>query len=169
MLVYIVRHGESEAPAKGKGHGSEERHLTPDGRLWAKRVVSVAEKELGFRPDLILSSPLARAKETAEIARDTLDLKSEIKIEECLLGERPVHDVYATLRKLKSLQSVALVSHLPLINHLVADLLGAESNIGLHTGAIAGIQCKGNPGHAKGSLRWLLPPLQWFDGKQWPT
>ena len=169
MLVYIVRHGESEAPAKGKGHATEERRLTPDGRRWAKRVVSVAEKELGFRPERILSSPLARAKETAEIARDTLDLKSEIQIEECLLGERPVRDVYATLRKLKSPQSVALVSHLPLINHLVADLLGAESNIGLHTGAIAGIQCKGNPGHAKGSLRWLLPPLQWFDGKQWPT
>jgi phosphohistidine phosphatase len=169
MLIYIVRHGESEAPKKGKGHASEERHLTPDGRLWAKRVVSVAEKELGFRPDLILSSPLARAKETAEIARDTLRLKSEIQIEEGLLGERPVQDVYATLRKLKSLQSVAIVSHLPLISHLVADLLGAESNIGLHTGAIAGIQCKGNPGHGKGSLRWLLPPLQWFDGKQWPT
>jgi phosphohistidine phosphatase len=169
MLVYIVRHGESEAPAKGKGHATEERHLTPDGRLWAKRVVSVAEKELGFRPDRILSSPLARAKETAEIARETLDLKSEIQIEECLLGERPVKDVYATLRKLKSAESVALVSHLPLIDHLVADLLGAESNIRLHTGAIAGIQCKGNPGHGKGSLRWLLPPLQWFDGKQWPS
>src|SRR2546428_14157759 len=88
MLVYIVRHGESEAPAKGKGHATKERHLTPDGRRWAKRVVSVAEKELGFRPDLILLSPLARAKETAEIARDTLHIKSEILIEECLL--RPV-------------------------------------------------------------------------------
>jgi phosphohistidine phosphatase len=168
MLVYVVRHGESQSPTKRKGHATDERHLTPDGRRWAKRVVSVAEKELGFRPEAILSSPLARAKETAEIARETLDLKPEVQIEECLLGERPVQEVYATLRKLKSLQSVALVSHLPLINHLVADLLGAESNIGLHTGAIAGIQCKGNPGHSKGSLRWLLPPLQWFDGKQWP-
>ncbi len=168
MLVYIVRHGESEAPTKGKGHTTEERHLTAAGRLWAKRVVSVAEKELGFRPGLILSSPLARAKETAEIARETLDLKSEIQVEPCLLGERPVTEVYATLRKLRSAESVALVSHLPLIDHLVADLLGAESEIRLHTGAIAGIQCKGLPGHAKGSLRWLLPPLQWFDGKQWP-
>src|SRR5207245_9692540 len=159
MLVYIVRHGESEAPAKGKGHATEERHLTPDGRLWAKRVVSVAEKELGFRPDLILSSPLARAKETAEIARETLDLKSEIQIEECLLGERPVQDVYATLRKLKSLQSVALVSHLPLINHLVADLLGAESHIGLQTGGTAGIQCKGNPDVAKVALPRTCPAL----------
>jgi len=168
MLVYIFRHGESEAPAKGKGHATEERHLTPDGRMWAKRVVSVAEKEIGFRPAVILSSPLARAKETAEIARQTLDLKSEIQIEDCLLGERPFKDVYASLRKLKSPASVALVSHLPLIDHLLADLLGADSNIRLHTGAIAAIQCKGNPGHARGSLRWLLPPLQWFDGKQWP-
>jgi len=112
---------------------------------------------------------LARAKETAEIARQALDLKSEIQVEPCLLGERPVTEVYATLRKLRSAESVALVSHLPLIDHLVADLLGAESEIRLHTGAIAGIQCKGLPGHAKGSLRWLLPPLQSFDGKQWPS
>src|SRR5436309_9098994 len=121
MLVYIVRHGESEAPAKGKGHATEERHLTPQGRLWAKRVVSVAEKELGFRPDRILSSPLARAKETAEIARETLDLKSEIQIEECLLGERPVQDVYATLRNVKWPARVALVAHFHLIKQLVGD------------------------------------------------
>src|SRR2546425_11860106 len=111
MLVYIVRHGESEAPAKGKGHATEERHLTPDGRLWAKRVVSVAEKELGFRPDLILSSPLARAKETAEIARETLDLKLEVQVEPCLLGETPVTEVCATLIKLRSAESIALISH----------------------------------------------------------
>src|SRR2546422_11510700 len=117
MLVYIVRHGESEAPAKGKGHATEERHLTPDGRLWAKRVVSVAGKELGFRPDLILSSPLARAKEPAEIARETLDLKSEIQIEEGLLGERPVQDLYATLGKWQRLQNAALVAHLHLLHH----------------------------------------------------
>src|SRR2546428_8551714 len=133
MLVYIVRHGESEAPTKGRGLTTEERHLTAAGGLWAKRVVSVAEKELGCRPGLILSSPLARAKETAEIARETLDLKSEIQVEPCLLGETPVTEVYATLRKLRSTESVALVSHLPLIDHLVCRLLLEKKKLSVQT------------------------------------
>jgi phosphohistidine phosphatase len=168
MLVYIVRHGESESPQKGTKRGGEERHLTPDGRKWAGKVVALAEKELGFRPARILSSPLARARETADIARTTLRLASEVEIEECLEGDGQVKDVYAVLRK-RDLGSVALVSHLPLIDHLLADLLGGESNVRLHTGAIAAIQCQSKPRHGKGSLRWLLPPLQWFDGTQWPS
>src|SRR5207245_10633645 len=99
MLVYIFRHGESEAPAKGKGHATEERHLTPDGRMWAKRVVSVAEKEIGFRPAVILSSPLARAKETAAVPRQTLDLKSELQLADCLHAERPRTDATTSPRQ----------------------------------------------------------------------
>jgi phosphohistidine phosphatase len=167
MLIYIFRHGEADWPAKGKSHEGEERHLTSEGKSDVGKVVGFAEKELGFKPDLILSSPLARAKETAAIARQTLGLKAEVEIEECLEGDAPVKDVYAVLKK-RGPQSVALVTHLPLIDHLFTDLLGGESNIGLHNGAIAAIQCKANPGHAKGSLRWLLPPARFFDGKNWP-
>src|SRR2546428_13680163 len=111
MLVYIFRHGESEAPAKGKGHATEERHLTPDGRMWAKRVVSVAEKEIGFRPAGILSSPLAPAKETREIALQKLARKTEIQIENCLLGERPFKGGCASRRKFKWPVVVQLGSH----------------------------------------------------------
>ncbi len=167
MLVYIFRHGEAEAPKKGKAGASEEGHLTPDGKHWVAHVVSLAEKELGFNPELILSSPLARAKETAEIAHRTLGIKSDVAIVDCLLGDAEVKAVYAVLRN-RGPESVALVTHLPLIDHLIADLLGGESNIGLHSGSIAAIQCKANPGHAKGSLRWLLPPRRYFDGKKWP-
>lgn len=166
MLIYIFRHGEADWPEGRPRRKGDERHLTPEGRRWVAKVVSVADKELGFRPGLILSSPLARARETAEVARETLGMASEVGIEECLVGESQPKDVYAVLRKRNS-GSVALVTHLPLIGYLFADLLGGESNIGLHSGAIAAIQCKGNPGRGKGSLRWLLPPLQWYDGKNW--
>lgn len=167
MLIYIFRHGEADWPAKGKTHEGEERHLTPEGERDVGKVVALAEKELGFKPDLILSSPLARAKETAAIARQTLRMKGEFEIEDCLEGDAEVKDVYAVLRK-RGPNSVALVTHLPLIDHLFADLLGGESSMGLHSGAIAAIQCKANPGRGKGSLRWLLPPARFFDGKNWP-
>jgi phosphohistidine phosphatase len=167
MLIYIFRHGEADWIGEAKKRKGEERHLTTEGRKWVGRVTALASKELGFRPDLLLTSPLARAKETAEIARDTLGSAQEPEVEECLLGEGQVKDVYAVLRK-RAPGSVALVTHLPLIDHLFGDLLGGESNIGLHSGSVAAIQCKANPGHGKGSLRWLLPPLRYFDGKNWP-
>ncbi len=151
MLLYIFRHGEAKSPETRRGQPKEERHLTPDGKLWVGRVISTATRELGFKPEVILSSPLARAKETAEIARQALGGKVKVGIEDCLEGDRQVPEVYRTLRTWKAAGSVALVSHLPLIDHLIADLLGGDSNVGLYSGAIACIRCKPSPGHGKGT------------------
>ncbi len=167
MLLYIFRHGESERPKNAKAEAKDAWHLTRDGERWVANVVSLAEKELGFHPDRILSSPLARATETAEIAHRTLAMKSDVAVEESLLGDAQVADVYRALRQWKQDESVALVTHQPLIDRLLADLLGGESNVGLYNGAIACIRTKTNPGHGKGTLLWLLPPRQWYDGKQW--
>ena len=167
MLLYLMRHAETEHdPPKSTMRTIEELHLTPNGRLWTGKLVSLVEKELGFRPDRILSSPLARAKETAAIARDTLNLKAEVEYEESLRADGNIKDVYAAVRK-QGVESIALVSHIPIINQMFANLLRADSNIGLYSGAIACIRVKGSPGKGKGMLLWMVPPRLWFDGKQW--
>lgn len=170
-MVYVFRHGEA-AQAKNKQKSrsriKDEPHLTSDGKLWVKRVVSNASKELGFKPDIIVSSPLARARETAEIARQVLRLKTEVQVEESLEGERKVEEVYQTLRNLKRTDHVALVSHQPLVKNLVSDLTGGDSKVWVYVGGIACIQCtKHFPGHARGTLVWLHPPLQWYKDRKW--
>jgi phosphohistidine phosphatase SixA len=122
---------------------------------------------LGFNPEQILSSPLARAKETAEIVRRTLGTKSDVAVEESLLADAAASDVYRALRTWKGAEGIALITHLPLIHRFVGELLGAESTVGLYNGAIACIRCKTTPGHGKGTLLWLLPPRQWLEGGQW--
>lgn len=167
MLLYLMRHAETEHdPPKPTMRTIEELHLTSDGKAWTGRLVSLVEKELGFHPERILASPLARAKETAEIARHTLNLKPEVEYEQSLKADGEIRAVYAAVRK-QRVESVAIVSHIPIINRLFADLLGADANIGLYTGAIACIRIKGNPGRGKGMLLWMVPPRMWFDGKQW--
>ena len=147
----------------------KDRHITPEGRKWAQNCVNLAKNELGLSPDWIISSPLIRAKETAEIAAEIFDKRSKLVFDDCLLGERPINETYMRLRKLDKTDSALLVSHQPLLRNLIGDLLGAKSNVGLYSGAIACVQCDTYPKHGKGILLWLLPPRSNFDGKKWIT
>jgi len=165
VIIYILRHAESYP--KTRSVTDEERRITPRGRTWVKRTVRIAHRELGFEPTVIVSSPLVRAKETADVARRTLRLNSEVIVEECLRAESRVAEVYKRLRKLRKSDAVVLVSHQPLMRNLMADLLGAKSNIWMYQGAISCVQCKSYPKHNSGGLAWLLPPSIWYHDGKW--
>jgi phosphohistidine phosphatase len=66
MLLALLRHGTAEDAGPATGYQDEPRRLTADG---ARRVREVAAgmAQLGIRPDAVLTSPLARCVETAEI------------------------------------------------------------------------------------------------------
>lgn len=83
-LIYFVRHGETEFNAKNIRQGPK-GHLTEKGRAQALNTAFRFPKEKG-RPQVIISSPYERTKETAEIIARELNIK---KIEYCdLLKER---------------------------------------------------------------------------------
>jgi phosphohistidine phosphatase len=168
MIIYIMRHAPIEFGRKDLPKVSD-RPITPQGRKWSHNVVKLAKSELGLNPDCILSSPLLRARETAEIVGEIFDRQSKILFDDCLLGESPVDKTYARLREFDKTDSILLVSHQPLLRNLIADLLGAKSNVGLYSGAIACVQTDTYPRHGKGILLWLLPPRNNFDGKKWIT
>ncbi len=118
MMIYIFRYGEVAVTRKAQRKKPErsnedERHLTSRGRLWVKKVASLANENLGFEPEVIMSSPLPRARETAEVAKKVLGLKSEIIIEESLVGNGKVEGVYQALHKLKGVHSIALLTSAP--------------------------------------------------------
>ncbi len=166
MIIYIMRHAPIEFGRKDLPKVSE-RHITPEGSKWAHNVVRLAKNELGLNPDWIMSSPLPIAKETAEIVGEEFEKQPKVVFDDCLLGERPVDETYARLRKFDKTDTILLVSHQPLLRNLIADLLGAKSNVGLYSGAIACIQTETFPKHGKGIMLWLLPPRNNFDGKKW--
>jgi broad specificity phosphatase PhoE len=62
--IFIVRHGETEWSAAGKHTGVTDLPLTENGR---KQAAIAAEKLAGEHFDLVLCSPLMRARQTAEI------------------------------------------------------------------------------------------------------
>jgi broad specificity phosphatase PhoE len=69
--LIVVRHGESEGNAKGLAQGRLPFPLTERGRAQAQRVAEVIGA-LGWRPDNVVTSPLARCVETAGILAKVL-------------------------------------------------------------------------------------------------
>ncbi len=73
----LLRHGESEGNAQRYVQGQTDFPLTPTGRLQAQTLAQ-RWKEEGAAFDLVIASPLSRARETAEIISAALGLPLEI-------------------------------------------------------------------------------------------
>jgi phosphohistidine phosphatase len=154
MDVYIFRHALADF---GKDPHNDDPPLSNEGTLDARTVVRFA-KGLDFRPSVIASSPLLRAKQTAEIARKELGLKAGVIVDECLYGDVSPANALAFLSQFKRQDRVVLVSHMPLIFELLYDLVGGRAQIELGNGSIACIKFKGALAKGKGTLFWLVQP-----------
>jgi phosphohistidine phosphatase len=155
MKVYIFRHAMAAFGAKSH---SDDPAVTKEGASDTGRVVELARDKLGFKPNVIASSPLVRAKQTAELAREILGSKTEVVVDGCLYGDRRPADVIAFLSKFKKTDRVALVSHMPLIFELLYDLIGGRAEIELLNGSIACVDFAGMASSGRGKLIWLVQP-----------
>jgi probable phosphoglycerate mutase len=92
VTLYFARHGQTEANLAKRFSGEKDTPLTALGREQAREVGLVLKRELGVQPTLaFVSSPLARARATMEIARAALELPRqgyaiEPRIQEIDLG-----------------------------------------------------------------------------------
>src|SRR5580658_10088835 len=123
MELYILRHGIAELGSPGR---DSERELTDDGRKKTAAVVEAARRA-GLAPSLILSSPYARAIQTARVAADELDYKGHIVKIDSLEPHRTPEAVWSELREYREETSILLAGHEPLLGHLVAYLLSAPT------------------------------------------
>ncbi len=76
FIITLLRHGESVGNAESRWQGQADFPLTEKGRAQA-RVLAERWKNENMQYDLVISSPLTRTKETAEIIASALDLKVE--------------------------------------------------------------------------------------------
>ena len=147
MKLYFFRHGEADWPNWDKP--DDERPLTKNG---AKEVRKVAKLLGQLKVDsLILTSPLPRASQTAEIAADVLDveMREDDRIE-------PGFDVSALKKLLRenAAQSVMVVGHEPDFSEVIGELTGGR--IKLSKAGVAFVDL--DQSTMTGELRWLLPP-----------
>jgi phosphohistidine phosphatase len=136
-VIWFLRHGDAE-----DGSDDFARTLTDKGRRQS-RDAGAALDALGVELDLCLASPRVRARETAELACEFLDV--EIAIEERLQGGR-----FDPLELAAGLEDVLLVGHEPDFSDAVAELTGAR--VDMKKGGLAGVE--------DGALRVLLRPKE---------
>jgi phosphohistidine phosphatase len=152
MIVFIMRHGEANTDS---ARADGERHLTDTGTVDANNVLNTA-KQMGIKINAIASSPLARAKETAEIAARIFG--KEYTVANSLEPEGSPEGVYDDLTKLDPSKSILLISHQPLVSTLLADILGGEPKASFATGTLAMVKVDGHPKSGSGALVFLMPP-----------
>jgi probable phosphoglycerate mutase len=75
VVLYFARHGETQANVEKRFSGYKDTTLTAQGRAQARVIGEILQREVGMTPTLdFVSSPLARARTTMEIVRETLGL-----------------------------------------------------------------------------------------------
>ncbi|MBV8809318.1 MAG: phosphohistidine phosphatase SixA [Acidobacteriaceae bacterium] len=156
MQLYLLRHGIAEEGRAGLNDA--DRSLTADGRRKLRQVLQAAV-EAQVKPTLILSSPLKRAVQTAELAKNALGYKDEILQTKALVPGSKVELVWEEIRVHKDQQSLMLVGHNPLFDSLAGYLLGQPGlQLDFKKGAILRIDVESFSAHPKGVLRWYLTP-----------
>jgi phosphohistidine phosphatase len=157
MDLYLVRHAIAEDHS---ATGDADRALTPEGKAKMAQATRGLRK-LKLRPDLILTSPLRRARETAEILAQGLD-EPKVEVMRELSPAAAVASVIPALRPHARRPSLALVGHEPNLGHLASLLLaGTESRFALEfkKGGVACIAAELSGEGVRGAvLRWLVTP-----------
>lgn len=156
MRIYLLRHGIAEDA--GPRTPDAKRELTDKGRTKLAGVLRVARKA-EIRPELILSSTLVRAVQTAEMAREILGVEAHVQETRVLVPEGSPQDVWEELRGLRNLDEVMLAGHEPLLGNLVAWLLGASTlQVRMSKAALVSIEMAHFRGEPHGVLNWMITP-----------
>jgi phosphohistidine phosphatase len=158
MQLYVIRHGEAVERGLNGAERDEDRPLTEEGRAQS-RAVGQALRLLGVKLDALLTSPLVRARQTAEeVLGQWPDHRPDpVDCEELEPGKRK----RKLLRELLAVggEAVAVVGHNPDLSELLGWLLGEkEMGVDLAKAGVARIDFDGPPNKGSGSLVWLVTP-----------
>jgi phosphohistidine phosphatase len=163
MVVYVMRH--AEAVEGSETLQDEWRYLTEKGRLAAEKM-SAAIAKIGPKPRLTITSPLARAVQTAEIAAEKACRRNVVVASGLLLPGADVSELVTYLKECKGCKEskrVLLVGHEPQLGLLVASLLGREDEaITLKKGACVALELDPKKDDKPAGFLWYLAP-----GKKW--
>jgi len=162
MNLYFLRHGiAADRADSGAGSGDRERPLTPKGvKRMNKAAKGLIALSLSF--DRILTSPLVRARQTATIVAQALQLEERVEEIEQLSPEQSVQDLLAALVAYADQREILLVGHEPLLSSTVSFLLSGKAGAGmrLKKGGLCCLEVDGVPPRESAVLHWLLTPKQ---------
>ena len=153
MILYLLRHGVAEDAGPATGFRDEPRALTDDGVARMRRAAR-GMLGLGIAPELVLSSPLTRCRQTAEIVADVLGVPMEEDAQ--LAPGMELDDLRQAIGERGSPDIVLACGHQPDLSVVASDLIGGGA-VEFRKGSLAVIEIEAVRS-ARGHLRALYPP-----------
>jgi phosphohistidine phosphatase len=148
MQLYFLRHGEADWPGWTKP--DDERPLTDFGKKEVRQVAKFLNR-LKVKADLIVTSPLPRALQTAEVAAE--QLKTKLRQDEALEPGFGISELRTVVKRHGS-KVLMLVGHEPDFSSVISALTGAFLKLSKAGVVLVDLDLETE----KGRLLWLFPP-----------
>ena len=157
LTLWLARHGEAVDPDLA---GSDfDRTLTPEGR---RRLTETARFLMAREqpPEMVLHSPLVRARQTAETLAAEMELGPEfVRLERTLAPGVTADSLLSQISK-RTWERVLCIGHQPDMGRCLAEMIGG-GQVAYFPGTIASIRFDGPIICGAGHLEWLVMP-KWF-------
>ena len=154
--LYFIRHGLAEE--RGDAWPDDAKRPLSDEGMSRLRKAARALTRIDVTIDVVLTSPLVRTRQTAEIVASALDPRPSLVNVDSLKPDGSYAAVIADLDKHSRKCRIALVGLEPMIGELAARFIGSRHPIEFKKGAVCRIDVVDLPPAGPGELRWLLTP-----------
>jgi phosphohistidine phosphatase len=152
VKLYLVRH--AEAIERSGTTPDASRYLTTKGRL-AFRKIARRVRRAGIAPDVIFTSPLLRAVQTAEILAERLKHEGAVVVAKELSPGFDLRALRSLLSGAGSLGEAAFVGHEPDLGLLAAALLAVPGDFPLRKGAVLALEADGGARIGTAKFLWM--------------
>lgn len=152
MILHFLRHGR--AGQSRPGGDDDARELTAEG-IDELRAAAPLWRRLNLRPDVVISSPLPRALQTAELVCEAIG--GSPLVDDRLRPGAHWPEFARTLAAHPEARRVMFVGHEPDLSSAIAELTGAAS-VRMRKGGLACVEFYGVPEPGTGEIAWLLDP-----------
>ncbi len=155
MIIYFLRHANAGQPVANPKK-DEKRALDKEG-IEQCGYVGRALAALDVQVDVIISSPLKRATQTASLVGNEIGHEGKLQIEPALRTEGTFSDFRKLLDKYAKQESIMVVGHNPNLSEFLGRIIsdtGCQASVDLKKAAVAKVETRRN----SGALQWCLTP-----------
>jgi len=152
VKIIFIRH--AAAIERSADIAEERRYLTPKGRDFFRETARILLKK-GIEPDLILTSPLLRAVQTADILAERLRFKGPLEAVDALAPGFDCTRLRKLINHYRQINELIIVGHEPDLSTVVAALLGLRKGFNFKKGSAIRLNIKSAELPGSAVFKWL--------------
>jgi phosphohistidine phosphatase len=153
MKLYVIRH--AIAIERGGGIAEEDRYLTPRGRE-SFRLNANAFAKKGVILDCIVTSPLVRCVQTADILAEALTFSGELMVSRDLAPGFDLQGLFRIIASCAGAQKIAIIGHEPDLGILVEALLKLKGSFSLKKGMVVALDLDPQQQNMPARVNWIM-------------